>query len=85
MLAAAGIVRGGEVTTHWEDAQDLARRWPALEVRPERRWIDRGRTVTSAGIAAGIDMALHLVAREAGPALAQATARQMDTPWHPEP
>lgn len=85
VLAAAGIVRGGEVTTHWEDAQDLARRWPALEVRPERRWIDRGRTVTSAGIAAGIDMALHLVAREAGPALAQATARQMDTPWHPEP
>ncbi len=85
VLAAAGIVRDGEVTTHWEDAEDLARRWPALHVRPERRWIDRGRLITSAGIAAGIDMALHLVAREAGAALAQATARQMDTPWQVVP
>jgi transcriptional regulator GlxA family with amidase domain len=50
-------------------------------VRAERRWVDNGRVVSSAGIAAGIDMSLHLVARHAGAELAQATARQMDTPW----
>lgn len=85
VLAAAGIVTDQAVTTHWEDADDLARRFPALQVQPERRWIDNGRSVTSAGIAAGIDMALHLVARAAGAALAQATARQMDYPWSPSP
>ncbi|WP_310738578.1 DJ-1/PfpI family protein [Ideonella alba] len=85
VLAAAGIVTDQAVTTHWEDAEDLAQRFPALQVRPERRWIDNGRSVTSAGIAAGIDMALHLVARAAGPELAQATARQMDYPWSPSP
>ena len=85
VLAAAGIVVGGEVTTHWEDAADLAQRFPALQVRADRRWIDNGRSVTSAGIAAGIDMALHLVGRAAGPDLAQATARQMDYPWPPAP
>ena len=48
------------------------------------RWVDQGRLVTSAGISAGIDMCLHLVARLAGPALAERTARQMDTPWNPQ-
>ncbi len=81
VLAAAGVLRNAPCTTHWEDADDLQRRHPDLQVQPERRWVDNGRVVTSAGIAAGIDMCLHLVARHAGVALAQATARQMDTPW----
>ncbi len=81
LLAASGTVESGEVTTHWEDAADLARRFPALTVREGVRWIDRGRTVTSAGISAGIDMSLHLVARLAGMALAERTARQMDFAW----
>ena len=86
VLAAAGILRDGDaVTTHWEDADDLARRFPRLRVCPNRRWIDNGRSATSAGIAAGIDLALHLVERAAGPALAVATARQMDYPWTPAP
>jgi transcriptional regulator GlxA family with amidase domain len=71
------------VTTHWEDAADLARQFPNLRVRSDQRWVDNGPTVTSAGIAAGIDMSLHLVARHAGTDLAQATARQMDYPWQP--
>ena len=82
VLAAAGLLpHGTEVTTHWEDADDLARRHPDLRVRTDRRWVDAGRVVTSAGIAAGIDMSLHLVRRAAGEALARRTARQLDTPW----
>lgn len=81
VLAAAGVLRDAPCTTHWEDAADLQQRHPDLQVQPEQRWVDNGRVVTSAGIAAGIDMCLHLVARHAGVALAQATARQMDTPW----
>lgn len=81
VLAAAGLLRDAEVTTHWEDAQDLARRHPDLRVRPERRWVDNGRFVTSAGIAAGIDMSLHLVGRLADAELALRTARQLDVAW----
>lgn len=81
VLAAAGLLRDAEVTTHWEDAQDLARRHPDLRVRPERRWVDDGRFVTSAGIAAGIDMSLHLVGRLADAELALRTARQLDVAW----
>jgi transcriptional regulator GlxA family with amidase domain len=86
VLAAAGLLpRDTEVTTHWEDADDLARRHPELRVRTDRRWVDGGRVITSAGIAAGIDMSLHLVRRACGACLAQRTARQMDTPWHDTP
>jgi transcriptional regulator GlxA family with amidase domain len=48
------------------------------------RWVDEGNVVSSAGIAAGIDMSLHLVARILGPELAEATARQMDVPYRGE-
>jgi transcriptional regulator GlxA family with amidase domain len=81
VLAAAGLLRDAEVTTHWEDADDLARRHPDLRVRPDRRWVDNGRFVTSAGIAAGIDMSLHLVGRLTDTELARRTARQLDVPW----
>lgn len=85
ILAAAGVVTDHAVTTHWEDVEDLRRRHPRLQVRENVRWVDQGRIVTSAGISAGIDMSLHLVARLAGAALAERTARQMDTPWNPHP
>lgn len=81
LLAAAGLLDGLRVTTHAEDRAELARRHPALSVEAEPRWIDGGRIVTSAGIAAGIDMSLHLVARCCGPEVALATARQMEYPW----
>ncbi|MDT7837528.1 DJ-1/PfpI family protein [Aquabacterium sp. OR-4] len=82
LLAAAGLLPPGTpVTTHWEDAADLARAHPRLAVDATRRYLDNGRLVTAAGISAGIDMALHLVARLAGPALAERTARQMDVVW----
>lgn len=81
LLAASGVLTGGEVTTHWEDTSDLARQFPVLTVLEDVRWVDQGRTVTSAGISAGIDMSLHLVARLTSTALAKRTARQMDFQW----
>lgn len=81
VLAAAGVLTSGRVTTHWEDLADLQTRFPCLQVVGQTRWVDNGHTVTSAGISAGIDMCLHLVARLAGDALALRTAQQMDYPW----
>jgi transcriptional regulator GlxA family with amidase domain len=85
ILAEARLLDGRATTTHWEDVADLRAKYPGLDVREGVRWVDAGRIVTSAGIAAGIDMSLHLVARLASPELARATARQMDVPYHPEP
>lgn len=83
VLAAAGVVQTGPVTTHWEDRADLARRWPDLQVVSGQRWVEagNGRIITSGGISAGIDMSLHLVRRLAGEWLAQQTARQMEYEW----
>ena len=81
LLAAAGVLDGLEVTTHWEDCDDLERSFPALRVRRGARWIEHERVMTSAGISAGIDMALRIVARFAGQDLAERTARQMEYEW----
>ena len=85
ILAAAGVLTKGPATTHWEDIADLRTQYPALDVLENLRWVDRGALVTSAGISAGIDMSLHLVTRLLGAALSERTARQMDTPWNPQP
>ncbi len=85
LLAQAGLLDGLSVTTHWEDQAALAAAYPQLRLAGEQRWIDHGRILTSAGISAGIDMSLYLVARLAGMALAQATARQMEYDWNPAP
>ena len=55
--------------------------FPDIPVKGERRWIDEGNIVTSAGISAGLDMSLHLVERLEGEELALQTARQMDYDW----
>jgi transcriptional regulator GlxA family with amidase domain len=81
VLAKAGLLDGKSATTHWEDVDDLRTQFPAVMVREGVRWVDEARLVTSAGIAAGIDMSLHLVSRIAGIELAQATAKQMDVPY----
>lgn len=81
LLAEAGLLDGLEATTHWEDLEELRTGWPQVKVRVDRRWIDNGRIVTSAGISAGIDMSLHLVERLASRTLAERTARQMDYDW----
>ena len=81
ILASAGVVHDEPVTTHWEDLDDLHRQHPTLQVRAGVRWVEHGSLLTSAGISAGIDMSLHLVARLAGQALAERTAHQMDYRW----
>ncbi|KQP36993.1 DJ-1/PfpI family protein [Pseudorhodoferax sp. Leaf274] len=89
LLAQAGLLgSSGPVTTHWEDLDDLRSAFPALQVQGGPRWVPHdaaGRLWTSAGISAGLDLSLHLVARLTGQALAERTARQMDYAWRPTP
>ena len=85
VLAGAGLLDGVEATTHWEDVEDLRTAFPRVRVVEDVRWTDAGRGLTSAGISAGLDLALHLVRRLAGEELAVATARQMDYRWLTRP
>ena len=81
LLARAGLLEGLEATTH-HGAIDLLRQTaPNTTVRSDCRYIDNGRVVCSAGIAAGIDMSLHVTARLAGAEVAGKTAEQMEYPW----
>jgi transcriptional regulator GlxA family with amidase domain len=81
LLAKAGLLDGRDVTTHWEDVEALRQGFPRLRVHTNRRWLDAGSVVTSAGISAGIDMSLYLVERLHSRELALRTARQMDYAW----
>jgi transcriptional regulator GlxA family with amidase domain len=83
LLAKAGLLDGLEATTH-HGAIDLLRQTaPKTMVHTDRRFVDNGRVVRSAGIAAGIDISLHVVARLLGKEVAEKTARQMEYPWQP--
>jgi transcriptional regulator GlxA family with amidase domain len=62
VLAAAGLLDGRPATTHWSALETLGS-YDNVEVRPDDRFVDTGSVITSAGVSAGIDMALHLVAR----------------------
>ena len=66
VLAEAGLLHDRPATTHWGSLDTLAGLDPTIEVRPDDRYVDDGDVVTSSGVSAGIDMALHLVARLAG-------------------
>ena len=63
VFADAGLLDGRPATTHWASLADLARLGSGIEVRPDDRFVDDGPVVTGAGVSAGIDLALHLVAR----------------------
>ena len=84
VLAKAGLLHRKKATTHWEDIADLRDQFPGVQVQDGVRWVDEGQVVSSAGIAAGIDMSLHLVGRLVSRELAEATARQMDVPYRSE-
>ncbi len=85
LLAKAGLLDGLEATTH-HGAIDLLRQTAAKTmVYADRRFVDNGRVVCSAGIAAGLDMSLHVVARLLGEDIAAKTAKQMEYPWQPVP
>jgi len=81
LLAKIGLLNGRNCTTHWEDVPELRATYPDLTVVEHVAYVDEGAIVTSAGISAGIDMSLHLVARVLGFNAAQATARQMQYDW----
>jgi transcriptional regulator GlxA family with amidase domain len=63
VYAAAGLLRGRPATTHWSTLELLATLDETIEGRPDDRFVDDGDVITAAGVSAGIDMALHLVAR----------------------
>lgn len=77
VLAAAGLLDGGRATTHWLFADQLAEEFPAVEVDPSVLFVDNGQILSSAGIAAGLDLCLHLVRRDLGAAVAARTARMI--------
>lgn len=80
LLGRAGLLDGLEVTTHHEALDLLRDTVPASHVLEDRRFVDNGKVVTSAGIAAGIDMSLHVVRRLLGEEVAAATAKHMEYP-----
>jgi transcriptional regulator GlxA family with amidase domain len=77
VLAAAGILDGRQATTHWELADLLARRYPRISVDGDRIFTHDGRIWTSAGVSAGIDLALAMVEEDHGHALASEIARRL--------
>lgn len=83
VYAAAGLLSGRPATTHWESLELLAALDPSIRVDAGARFVDDGDVVTSAGVSAGIDMALHLVARLAGADRARTVRR--DVQYDPAP
>jgi transcriptional regulator GlxA family with amidase domain len=81
LLAEAGLLSGGAATTHWTAVDWMRNQYPDVDVRADARVVDRGHVITSAGISAGIDMALHVVYRLHGRETAQWTARRMEYEW----
>ena len=77
VLAAAGLLDGRRATTHWSACDELARRHPAVTVEPDPIFVRDGKYATSAGVTAGIDLALALVEEDHGHAVAMGVARQL--------
>lgn len=75
ILAATGLLDGLRATTHWRAAPALAMRYPEITVDPDALFVDNGHLLTSAGAAAGLDLCLHMVARDHGLAVAAHAAR----------
>ncbi|MEV0999008.1 GlxA family transcriptional regulator [Nonomuraea sp. NPDC050202] len=77
LLAEAGLLDGRRVTTHWARAERLAREYPAVTVQPDPIFIHDGRIWSSAGVTAGMDLALALVEEDRGQQVALKVARQL--------
>jgi transcriptional regulator GlxA family with amidase domain len=83
-LAAAGLLDDRPATTHWQYADELAARHPAVKVDPDVLWVDAGQVLTSAGLAAGIDLCVQLVRNDHGSSAAISVARRMVVAPHRE-
>lgn len=81
LLGAAGLLKGKRATSNWLALDELPKY--GAEVVGGGRWVEDGKTITAAGVTAGIDMALHLVGREAGPQVAEAV--QLGIEYDPNP
>lgn len=82
VLAAAGLLDGRRATTHWRESAALQRAFPRVRVDADVLFVDEGRVLTSAGVAAGVDLCLHLVRRDHGAAVANRVARRcVVPPW----
>ncbi len=77
LLAEAGLLDGKRATTHWSRSDDFARRYPKVRLEPDRIFVRQGEVWTSAGITAGIDLALALIEDDLGSAVAKQTAQQL--------
>jgi AraC family transcriptional regulator, transcriptional activator FtrA len=82
VLAAAGLLDGLRATTHWAHTAALAARYPRVHVDPDVLYVDNGDVLTSAGKTAAMDLCLHLVRRDHGPAIANVVARRLVVPPH---
>ncbi|MGE5380789.1 MAG: DJ-1/PfpI family protein, partial [Methylocystaceae bacterium] len=78
LLAKAGILKGKKATTHWRSLDRLGNEYPQVLVQRGIKYVDEGSVITSAGISAGIDMALYLVRKLVGNQVAVNTARRME-------
>ena len=83
VFADAGLLDGRPATTHWASLERLATLGDRIEVRPAARFVDDGEIITAAGVSAGIDVALHLVARLHSPERAAEVRREIQ--YYPEP
>lgn len=81
-LAAAGILDGRRATTHWRAAELFAAAYPAVTLDADALYVDEGQILTSAGASAGLDLCLHMVARDYGSAVAADAARLAVAPLH---
>ncbi|WP_433451023.1 GlxA family transcriptional regulator [Streptomyces sp. CA-142005] len=84
VLAAAGYLDGRPATTHWADAERFQRMFPRVRMDADVLFVDDGDVLTSAGVAAGIDLCLHMVRRDFGTAVANEVARRTVVPPHRE-
>jgi transcriptional regulator GlxA family with amidase domain len=81
LLGRAGLLGGKRATTHWTSLDRMRAAFPDVRVDERAQWVEDGNVLTSAGIAAGIDMALRVVARLFGDDVARETARYMEYPY----
>jgi len=77
LLAAAGLLNGKRATAHWRFGSELAKRYPHVKVDSEPLWVKDGNIYTSAGVSAGIDLALAWVEEDCGTAVAHEAAREL--------
>jgi AraC family transcriptional regulator, transcriptional activator FtrA len=82
VLAAAGLLDGRGAATHWMHAEQLARRYPRVDVRADVLYVDDGQVLTSAGKTAALDLCLHLVQRDHGASAANGLARRLVVASH---